>query len=70
MEKFALRAGYYRKKSTENDVLSFGVGMLPKREELSKYSTSSRNDTISYTVIFEEDGFKRHWHMFSLLFRY
>ncbi|MCE5251595.1 hypothetical protein LLG96_15405 [bacterium] len=66
----ALRAGYYRKKTTQNDVLSFGVGLLPKWEKISKFATSSRNDRLSYTVIFEEDGFKRSWHVFSLLLRY
>ncbi len=70
VEQVAFRAGYYRKKSTENDVLSFGIGILPKKEEISKYATSSRNDTISYTIIVEEDGFKRRWHMLSLLLRY
>jgi len=66
----AIRAGYYRKKTTKNDVLSFGIGILPKKEEISKYATSSRNDTLSYTVILEEDGSKRQWHMLSLLLRY
>lgn len=70
VDQVAFRAGYYRKKSTENDVLSFGIGILPKKEEISKYATSSRNDTISYTVILEEDGSKRRWHMLSLLLRY
>lgn len=70
IDQVAIRAGYYRKKTTENDVLSFGIGILPRKEEISKYATSSRNDTLSYTVILEEDGSKRQWHMLSLLLRY
>ena len=70
LEKVALRAGYYRKKSTKHDVFSFGIGILPGKEKISKFATTSRNDSISYTVLVEEDGFKRRWHMFSLLLRY
>ncbi|MBN1292291.1 MAG: hypothetical protein JXB48_10670 [Candidatus Latescibacteria bacterium] len=69
-DRFALRSGYYRKKSTKDDVISFGIGILPKWEKLSKYATSSRNDILSYTVIFEENGYKNRWHVFSLLLRY
>jgi len=66
----SLRAGYYRKKSTQNDVISLGIGVLPRWEKLSKFATSSRNDILSYTVILEENGFKKRWHVFSLLLRY
>jgi len=66
----SLRAGYYRKKSTKNDVISLGIGVLPRWEKLSKFATSSRNDILSYTVILEENGLKKRWHVFSLLLRY
>ena len=66
----SMRAGYYRKKSTKNDVISLGIGVLPRWEKLSKFATSSRNDILSYTVILEENGFKKRWHVFSLLLRY
>ncbi len=69
-ERIALRAGYYRKKLTQNDVYSFGIGILPTWEKISKFINSSRNDTISYTLIIEENGEKNNWHIFSLLLRY
>ena len=68
--RVALRGGYYRKKSTKDDVISLGIGILPNWEKLSKYATSTRNDVLSYTVIFEENGYKNRWHVFSLLLRY
>ena len=34
------------------------------------YETYVRNDLISYTLIIEENGFKRRWHVLSLLLRY
>ncbi|MFC1607609.1 hypothetical protein ACFL47_06515 [Candidatus Latescibacterota bacterium] len=70
IDHVALRAGYYRKKATQDDVLSFGIGILPRKVNKNRFETSSRNDTITYTVILEEDGFKRRWHMLSLLLRY
>jgi len=69
-ERIALRAGYYRKKLTNNDVFSFGIGILPTWEKISKFVNSSRNDTVSYTLIIEENGEKYNWHVFSLLLRY
>ncbi len=60
--RIALRAGYYRKKASKNDVLSFGFGVLPYWEKISKVSNSVRNDLISYTLIIEKNGFKRRWH--------
>jgi len=69
-ERIALRAGYYRKKLTNNDVFSFGIGILPTWEKISKFVNSSRNDAVSYTLIIEENGEKCNWHVFSLLLRY
>ncbi len=69
-DRIALRAGYYRKKLTKNDVFSFGIGILPTWEKISKFVNSSRNDTVSYTLIIEENGGKYCWHVFSLLLRY
>lgn len=69
-ERIALRAGYYRKKATKNDVFSFGIGILPVWEKISKYSNSTRNDILSYSLIMEESSFKRRWHVVSLLLRF
>lgn len=68
--RIALRAGYYRKKLTDNDVYSFGIGILPTWEKISKFANSTRSDILSYTIITEENGFKYRWHVFSLLLRY
>ena len=68
-ERIALRAGYYRKKDTKHNVFSFGIGILPLWEKISKYSHSTRQDIFSYTLIMEEESFKRRWHVLSLLFR-
>jgi hypothetical protein len=69
-ERIALRAGYYRKKMTQDDVYSFGIGILPAVNKISKYLNSTRNDLFSYTTIIEENGIKYNWHIFSLLIRY
>ena len=69
-QRIALRAGYYRKKLTDNDVYSFGIGILPTWEKISKFANSTRSDIISYTLISEENKFKSRWHVFSLLLRY
>ncbi len=68
-ERIALRAGYYRKKTTKNDIFSIGIGILPTWVKINKYSHSTRNDIFSYTFIMEDNGFKRYWHVFSLFFR-
>ncbi|MFC1541341.1 hypothetical protein ACFL50_02690 [Candidatus Latescibacterota bacterium] len=68
-KRLALRAGYYRKKQTQNDVYSFGIGILPFWGKISKYVNSSRNDIFSYSLIIEENGYTRRWHVFSLLLR-
>ncbi len=69
-ERLALRAGYYRIKQTNNDVYSFGVGILPLWGKISKFVNSSRNDLFSYSFILEENGQTRRWHVFSLLLRH
>jgi len=68
-ERIALRAGYYRRKSSNDDVFSFGVGVLPLWEKIAKYPNSSRNDIFSYTLILDENSVKRRWHVVSLLLR-
>jgi len=68
-ERIALRAGYYRKKATKNDILSFGIGILPYWEKISKFSNFVRSDLISYTLIIEENSSTRRWHILSLLLR-
>jgi hypothetical protein len=66
-DRIALRAGYFRKKSTEDDVISFGAGILPLWGKLEKYRNSSRQDILSYTYIMEEGGTTRNWHLVSFL---
>ncbi len=68
--RIALRAGYYRKKLSENDVYSIGIGILPTWEKISKFANSTRSDIISYTLITEENGYNCRWHVFSLLLRF
>ena len=68
--RFAMRAGYFREKIEKSDIYSFGVGILPSWEKLSKFSTSSRTDLLSYTIVLENEGLKRQWHVVSLLLRY
>jgi len=69
-ERIALRAGYFRKKLTDHDVYSLGIGILPRWEKISKFVNSTRSDIISYTLVSEENGYKCRWHVFSLLLRY
>lgn len=69
-DRIALRAGYYRKKLTDNDVYSFGIGILPIWEKVSTNMNSSRSDILTYSLISEENGYKCRWHVFSLLLRY
>ena len=69
-KRIALRAGYYRKKQTQNDVYSFGIGILPTWGKISKFVTSTRSDIVSYTLIIEENGYRGRWHVFSLLLRH
>ncbi len=69
-ERIALRAGYFQDKNTQKNVYSFGIGILPLWEKISKFANSSRNDTVSYTLILEENGGQYNWHVFSLLLRY
>ena len=69
-DRIALRAGYYRKKATKDDVFSFGIGVLPVWERISKYANSTRNDIISYSLIMDKSSFERRWHVLSLLLRF
>jgi hypothetical protein len=69
-ERVALRAGFFRKKFTDYDVYSAGIGILPAWVRTSKNMNTSRSDIFSYTFIFEESGSARRWHMLSLLLRY
>jgi len=69
-DRIALRAGYYRKKLTNNDVYSIGIGILPSRSKISTYINSSGSDILSYSLLSEENGHKCRWHVFSLLLRY
>ena len=69
-ERIALRAGYFQDKKTQKNVYSLGIGILPTWEKISKFANSSRNDTVSYTLIIEENGKQYNWHVFSLLLRY
>lgn len=68
--RLALRAGYFRKKGTEHDVVSFGAGILPIWVKLQKYRHSTRHDLLSYTFVMEEGDRNRRWHIVSLLFTY
>jgi hypothetical protein len=68
--RVALRAGYFRKKETSHDVFSFGVGILPFWDRISKFRNSTRTDIISYTWIIDKNGNRSYWHLFSLLLRY
>jgi len=68
-ERVALRAGYYRKKETNDDVLSFGIGILPAWEKISRYSKSTRIDVLSYSLVLDKSSFERRWHVLSLLLR-
>ena len=69
-ERVALRAGYFRKKSTDYDVYSAGIGILPAWGRIIKYVNTSRSDILTYTFILEESSSTRQWHMLSLLLRY
>lgn len=68
--RIALRAGYFRKKDTSDDVYSLGIGVLPVWGHISKYRYSTRNDLLSYTFVAEEGAADRQWHVFSLLMRF
>ena len=68
--RLALRGGYFRKKGTEHDVVSFGAGILPIWEKLHKYRNSTRHDLLSYTFVMEEGDRNRQWHIMSLFFAY
>ena len=68
--RFALRGGYFRKKETDHDVYSLGIGILPFWDRISKYRNTVRNDLVSYTWITENDGGRCHWHVFSLMLRF
>ncbi|MHB9029233.1 MAG: hypothetical protein ACYC9O_10715 [Candidatus Latescibacterota bacterium] len=69
-KRVALRFGYFRKKDTNDDVYSFGLGILPLWDRITKYRYSTRNDLFSYTFIMEEGNSARRWHVLSLLLRY
>ncbi|MBT4482991.1 MAG: hypothetical protein HOC71_04850 [Candidatus Latescibacteria bacterium] len=69
-ERITLRAGYFRKKDTRDDVFSFGIGVLPVWEKISRFSHSTRNDLVSYTLIMEDTDFEKHWHAVSMLLRF
>lgn len=68
--RLALRAGYYRKKDTEDDVFSFGMGILPGWGRVAKYRNSVRSDILSYTFVREKESDRRDWHLLTLLLRY
>jgi hypothetical protein len=69
-KRVALRLGYFRKKDTNDDVYSCGLGILPVWDRITKYRYSTRNDLLSYTFILEEGNSARRWHVLSLLFKY
>jgi len=69
-KRAAFRLGYFRKKDTSDDVYSFGLGILPAWERISKYRYSARYDLFSYSFVLEEGNSSRHWHVLSLLLRY
>lgn len=69
-DKIALRAGYYQMKESGANIYSFGIGILPSYEKISKFINSTRTDKVSYTFIMEEDGRDTQWHVFSLLLRF
>jgi hypothetical protein len=70
LQRIALRAGYFQKKTTIHNVYSAGIGILPAWGRISKYVNTSRSDIFSYSFILEEGLPTRHWHTLSLLFRY
>jgi len=69
-ERIALRGGYYRKKTDESNVFSFGIGILPEWVKIEKYSKMTRMDLFSYTFVTENDGDVVNWHIISLLLKY
>ena len=68
--RVALRAGYFRKNETDNDVLSVGFGLLPFWDRISRYRNSARSDILTYTWIIDKNGERSDWHLFSLMLRY
>lgn len=68
--RLALRAGYYRKKETKDDVVSVGAGILPLWGKVAKFRNSIRTDLLSYTYIWEEGLPDRQWHLLSLLVKF
>ena len=69
-DRFAVRAGYYRKKDTQDDVLSFGVGILPRWSANDGIDTAALSDIVSYTLVLEENGTRRRWHIVSMACRF
>jgi len=69
-DRFALRAGYFRKKETDHDIYSLGVGILPHWERITKFRNSMRSDLVTYTVVIDKNGDECYWHLFSFLLRY
>ena len=68
--RIALRAGYFRKKETNHDVFSFGIGILPLWDRITKYRNSARSDMITYTLVVDQNRTRSNWHLFSFLLRY
>lgn len=69
-ERIALRAGYFQQKETGDNFYSFGIGILPMWEKISKYVNSTRTDLISYSYILEKNDKNYNYHIFSMLFKY
>ena len=70
MNRIALRSGYFRDRQRQTDVYSFGIGLLPSWDKISKFKNSRRTDILSYTLIIEQQETAYHWHVVSLLLRY
>ena len=68
--RFAVRAGYYRKKDTQDDVISIGVGILPRWSGSDGSNSAVLSDIVSYTLVLEENGTRRRWHIVSLVCRF
>lgn len=68
-DRIAMRAGYFRKKGTDIDVYSAGIGILPLWGRTSRRSHTARTDILSYTVMMENNGLRQFWHILSLSIR-
>ncbi len=68
--RLAMRAGYFRKKDTKDDVFTLGAGILPSWGRVAKFRNSVRSDLLSYTFAREKGRPGRDWHLLTLLLRY